>query len=93
VHGLSGGSEAIVISSTALLQGALFLAPAVLLFAFLLSRGYPGERLLLVWVRPLRRRRRRPGPVLPARSATVRRPAGRLVAGREEIRGPPCVAV
>jgi hypothetical protein len=68
--------------------GLLFLAPALLLAALLLLRRYPGERLLLARIPRRRRPARRAQPVLAWPAAILGRP-GRLVAGRDEIRGPP----
>lgn len=71
-----------------MLIGLLFLAPALLLAALLLLRRYPGERLLLARIPRRRRTVRRPLRVLARHTAVLGRP-GRLVAGRDEIRGPP----
>lgn len=71
-----------------MIAGLLFLAPALLLAALLLLRRYPGERLLLARIARPRPRVRSALTIAPRRRAVFARP-GRLVAGRDEIRGPP----
>jgi predicted protein tyrosine phosphatase len=74
------------------IHGLLFLAPALLLLGVLLLRRYPGERLLLARL-PRGERTVRPAPHVARAVALVLGRPGRLVAGRDEIRGPPCVVV
>ncbi len=75
-----------------MIAGLLFLAPALLLAVLLLLRRYPGERLLLARIARPRRRVRPAIAAAPRRRAVFAR-LGRLVAGRDEIRGPPAGVV
>jgi hypothetical protein len=81
-------------SASALVEGALYLLPAVLFALVLLAGRYPGERVL----RRLRSTRLAGPPERPANSFRPRqRPAralsgGRLIAVRLAGRGPPALA-
>jgi hypothetical protein len=79
--------------AAALWQGALYVLPALLLSIALLTRRYPGERLLgLLRIRRTRPRARARATVAAVRAIELLVPrGGRLIAGSLAGRAPPAL--
>ncbi len=82
---------AVAAGSAGIAAAAVHLAPALVLFAVLLARRYPGERRVAALLQRLRPRRRRLTAtiVAPSRPDRSRPRGGLLLASALAERGPP----
>ena len=87
---------AVVLVVPGMSTGVLFLSPAIVLLASLLTGRYPGDERLARLAAAMRARRPRPRPALPTAPPRRRVPmprGGRLVATSLAVRPPPGVLV